>query len=168
MKRITLSALLMTLFLLMSCNNLGTTPKDGQAAKSDGTVIDLSKISKNIADAVAFAKGVKDVHTLVKSIDELAKAVGKKIKADGTDVGDDVGKNSSLVAGVRNIILALTPKLGTLEVIDGISDKLKTEIDSVKNKSKAFLDKLKDTSSDDDTKKAIDRIGKKDGDKGVA
>ncbi|WP_331486848.1 Vsp/OspC family lipoprotein [Borrelia nietonii] len=71
MKRITLSALLMTLFLLMSCNNLGTTPKDGQAAKSDGTVIDLSKISKNIADAVAFAKGVKDVHTLVKSIDEL-------------------------------------------------------------------------------------------------
>ncbi|WP_331486847.1 Vsp/OspC family lipoprotein [Borrelia nietonii] len=93
---------------------------------------------------------------------------GKKIKADGTYVGDDAGKNSSLVAGVRNIILALTPKLGTLEVIDGISDKLKTEIDSVKNKSKAFLDKLKDTSSDDDTKKAIDRIGKKDGDKGVA
>ncbi|WP_430644681.1 Vsp/OspC family lipoprotein [Borrelia puertoricensis] len=168
MKRITLCALFLTLFLLLSCNTSGKNLKEDEVAKLDGTVLDLKSVSKNITNAVAFAKSVKEVHTLVKSIDELAKAIGKKIKADGTDVEDDAGKNSSLVAGVRSIMLALTPKLGTLEVIDGISDKLKTEIDAVKNKSKSFVDKLKDTSSDDDAKKAIDRIGKKDGDKGVA
>ncbi|WAZ85695.1 Vsp/OspC family lipoprotein [Borrelia miyamotoi] len=78
----------MTLFLIInivmiSCGSGGPAPTDGQAAKADGTVIDLVKVSKKIKDAVSFAEGVKEVHTLVKSVDELAKAIGKKIKSDG-------------------------------------------------------------------------------------
>ncbi|WP_349643006.1 Vsp/OspC family lipoprotein [Borrelia venezuelensis] len=114
MKRITLCALLMTLFLLSSCNTSGNATKDGQAAKSDGTVIDLDKITKNITDSVAFAKDVKEIHTLVKSIDELAKAIGKKIKNDGT-LDAMAGKNGSLLAGVFQVILTVETKLEQLE-----------------------------------------------------
>ncbi|WP_347343312.1 Vsp/OspC family lipoprotein [Borrelia puertoricensis] len=78
----------MTLFLLISCNTSGKNLKDYEVAKSDGTVIDLAKITKNIKDSVAFAKDVKEIHILVKSIDTLANAIGKKIHNDGTLTDD--------------------------------------------------------------------------------
>ncbi|WP_330730340.1 Vsp/OspC family lipoprotein [Borrelia turicatae] len=174
MKRITLSALLMTLFLLMSCNNSGTSPKDGQAAKSDGTVIDLATISKNIKDTVAFAKDVTEVHTLVKSIDELAKAIGKKIK-DGGGLDTENDKNGALLAGVHSVISAIKTKVGVLEQINGISDELKQKITAVKTNNDAFIKKLesehsdlgKNAATDADAKAAILRsdVG---GAKGVA
>ncbi|WP_330730324.1 Vsp/OspC family lipoprotein [Borrelia turicatae] len=172
MKRITLSALLMTLFLLMSCNNSGTSPKDGQAAKSDGTVIDLATITKNITDSVAFAQSVKEVHTLVKSIDELAKAIGKKIK-NGGGLDTENNKNGALLAGVHSVISAVKTKVGVLEQTNGISDELKQKITAVKTDNDAFIKKLeaensalgKNDASDDDTKKAILK-GDATGDKG--
>ncbi|UPA15587.1 Vsp/OspC family lipoprotein [Borrelia turicatae] len=155
MKRITLSALLMTLFLLLSCNNSATTPKEGQAAKPDGTVIDLATITKNITDAVAFAKGVKEVHTLVKSIDELAKAIGKKIGANGLET--DADKNAKLISGAYSVISAVDTKLASLEKKVGISDDLKGKITTVKNASTSFLTKAKSKTTDlgkDDVKDA--------------
>ncbi|ANF34603.1 Variable small protein 1 (plasmid) [Borrelia turicatae] len=159
MKRITLSALLMTLFLLISCNNSGTSPKDGQAAKSDGTVIDLATITKNITDAVAFAKGVKEVHTLVKSIDELAKAIGKKIKSDG-QFDTESGKNGSLLAGAQSIMLAVKAKLGQLEKKEGFSTELKQKVTDSKTKAETFLTKLKDNHSDLGKNEATDAHAK--------
>ncbi|UPA15808.1 Vsp/OspC family lipoprotein [Borrelia turicatae] len=141
MKRITLSALLMTLFLLMSCNNSGTAPKDGQAAKSDGTVIDLATITKNITDAVAFANDVKEVHTLVKSIDELAKAIGQKVNADGLTAEAD--KNDSLVAGVYQLISDIQGKLTKLEIGASKFAGLKEKVVAVKKGSDDFLTKVK-------------------------
>ncbi|ASJ27663.1 Vsp/OspC family lipoprotein [Borrelia turicatae] len=163
MKRITLSALLMTLFLLMSCNNSGTSPKDGQAAKSDGTVIDLATISKNIKDTVAFAKSVKDVHTLVKSIDELAKAIGQKIQQNSDQFANDGAHNGSLISGAFQVILTVETKLKSLEDTVGLSDTLKTKVTSSKIASRAFLDKVKskhtelgkEGASDADAKAAI-------------
>ncbi|UPA11588.1 hypothetical protein bpSLO_001429 (plasmid) [Borrelia parkeri] len=162
MKRITFCALLMTLFLLMSCNNSASSPKDGQAAKSDGTVIDLAKITNNIKEAVAFAKNVKDVHTLVKSIDELAKAIGKKIDANG--LAADANHNGSLIAGVYSVIEAVDTKLGTLGKV-GLSSDLKAKVNATKTESAAFLTKIKgqnsdlgkDTASDAHVKNAIDK-----------
>ncbi|ACH94108.1 Vsp/OspC family lipoprotein [Borrelia duttonii] len=122
-----------------------------------------------------FLGKVKEVHTLVKLVDELAKAIGKKIDANGS-LAAEVGQNGSLIAGVYSVILAVNTKLKGLETTDNISDKLKREIVAVETEGKTFFDKLKSgnvelgkkDASDDDTKKAIDRIGKKDGDKGVA
>ncbi|UPA11389.1 hypothetical protein bpSLO_001244 (plasmid) [Borrelia parkeri] len=159
MKRITFCALLMTLFLLMSCNNSGTSPKDGQAAKSDGTLIDLKSVSSKITEAVAFAKSVTEVHTLVKSIDELAKAIGKKIKNDGT-LENETDKNGSLLAGVHSVISAVKTKVEALETTSGISNELKTKITEVKSKSEAFLGKLKDKSSDLGKNEATDAHAK--------
>ncbi|WP_349643004.1 Vsp/OspC family lipoprotein [Borrelia venezuelensis] len=175
MKRITLCALLMTLFLLSSCNTSGNATKDGQAAKSDGTVIDLDKITKNITDSVAFAKDVKEIHTLVKSIDELAKAIGKKIKNDGT-LDAMAGKNGSLLAGVFQVILTVETKLEQLEKKKELSDDLKAKITNVKGEGTGLLNKLKgghaelgiEGATDENAQKAIDRNGKPDGDKGVA
>ncbi|WP_430644694.1 Vsp/OspC family lipoprotein [Borrelia puertoricensis] len=147
MKRITLCALFLTLFLLSSCNSSGAATKDGQAAKSDGTVIDLAKITKNITDSVAFAKDVKEIHSLVKSIDELAKAIGKKIKNDGT-LENETDKNGSLLAGVHSVISAVKTKVEALETTSGISTELKTKITDVKSKAEAFLGKLKDKHAD--------------------
>ncbi|WP_347343322.1 Vsp/OspC family lipoprotein [Borrelia puertoricensis] len=174
MKRITLCALLMTLFLLSSCNTSGNATKDGQAAKSDGTLIDLVTITKNIKDSVDFAKDVKDVHTLVKSIDELAKAIGKKIKDDGT-LENEVGKNGSLIAGVHSVVSAVKTRLEKLEKQNGVSNEVKTKITEVKNKAETFLGKLKDNHNDlgknevgdDDAQKAIDRTNQPNGDKGA-
>ncbi|WP_330730339.1 Vsp/OspC family lipoprotein [Borrelia turicatae] len=176
MKRITLSALLMTLFLLMSCNNSGTSPKDGQAAKSDGTVIDLVTISKNIKDTVAFAKSVKEVHTLVKSIDELAKAIGKKIKNDDDGFDTESNKNGSLLAGTLQLIFAVETKLEALAKIVGISNELKGKITAAKTENTALIAKLKgedanlgkDGATDEHAKEAMDKTNKPEGTKGVA
>ncbi|UPA14293.1 Vsp/OspC family lipoprotein [Borrelia turicatae] len=174
MKRITLSALLMTLFLLISCNNSGTSPKDGQAAKSDGTVIDLATITNNIKDTVAFAKSVKEVHTLVMSIDEFANAIGKKLKKDTGEIeADSSSNNGPLVVGAYSIVSTVNTKLTTLETSKGISDELKSKITATKDKSKAFLDKVKGEDdlckkevTDDHLKKAILK-GDATGDKGA-
>ncbi|AHH13401.1 Variable outer membrane protein (plasmid) [Borrelia hermsii YBT] len=138
MKRITLSELLMILFLLISCNNSGKNLKDDEVAKSDGTVIDLTKITENITEAVTFAKSVKEVHTLVKSIDKLAKGIGKKIKNDGT-LENETDKNGSLLAGVHSVISAVKTKVEALETTSGISNELKTKITDVKSKAEALL-----------------------------
>ncbi|WP_347343323.1 Vsp/OspC family lipoprotein [Borrelia puertoricensis] len=161
MKRITLCALLMTLFLLSSCNTSGAATKDGQAARSDGTIIDLVTITNNITDAVAFAKGVTEIHTLVKSIDALAKAIGKKIDANGLTTEN--AHNGSLIAGAYSVIEAVDTKLGTLAGKVGLSSDLKAKITVAKTASTAFLttvkganaDLGKENASDDDTKKAL-------------
>ncbi|UPA15702.1 hypothetical protein btBTE5EL_001430 (plasmid) [Borrelia turicatae] len=132
----------MTLFLLMSCNNSGTSPKDGQAAKSDGTVIDLATITKNIKDTVAFAKSVKEVHTLVKSIDELAKAIGKNFKDDGT-LENEQNHNGALVTGVYQLISDVKGKLTKLETGASKFAGLKEKVVAAKTSSGTFLDKLK-------------------------
>ncbi|ASJ27684.1 Vsp/OspC family lipoprotein [Borrelia turicatae] len=179
MKRITLSALLMTLFLLMSCNNSGTSPKDGQAAKSDGTILDLATITKNIKDTVAFAKSVKEVHTLVKSIDELAKAIGKKIQNNGTLTDDgSTDKNTSLMSGVYSIVLDIDKKSKALSVLESFKEQILDEkIISFTTAIKAFLDKLKSKHAElgvdqgaatkDNAQKAIDRVNKADGENGA-
>ncbi|WP_434757325.1 Vsp/OspC family lipoprotein (plasmid) [Borrelia puertoricensis] len=141
MKRITLCALLMTLFLLISCNTSGKNLKEDEVAKSDGTVIDLVKITKHITDTVAFAKDVKEVHSLVKSIDELANAIGKKIQANG--LAADASHNGRLVVGAYNIVLTVDTKLKALGEKPEISDDLKAKVGSAKKQSEAFLAKVK-------------------------
>ncbi|WP_247073495.1 Vsp/OspC family lipoprotein [Borrelia turicatae] len=126
----------------MSCNNSGTSPKDGQAAKSDGTVIDLATITKNIKDTVAFAKSVKEVHTLVKSIDELAKAIGKNFKDDGT-LENEQNHNGALVTGVYQLISDVKGKLTKLETGASKFAGLKEKVVAAKTSSGTFLDKLK-------------------------
>ncbi|ABF82176.1 Vsp/OspC family lipoprotein [Borrelia hermsii] len=174
-----ISAIIMTLFMVfMSCNNGGPELKSDEVAKSDGTVLDLAKISKKIKEASAFAASVKEVETLVKSIDELAKAIGKKIKNDGTlEFADaDKDKNGSLIAGAFQIILIAEGKLKGLDKEAGISEALKAKVTDAEAKSKAFLAKVKgqtatlgkNDASDEDTKKAIDRIGQPGGDKGAS
>ncbi|ANF34550.1 Variable small protein 1 (plasmid) [Borrelia turicatae] len=174
MKRITLSALLMTLFLLLSCNNSGKNLKEDEVAKSDGTVLDLNSVSKNITNAVDFAKSVKEVHTLVKSIDELAKAIGKKIQNQDT-LGTMAGKNGSLLAGVFQVILTVETKLTELEKKKGLSDALKAKITNVKGEGTGLVNKLKgghaelgiEGATDENAKKAIDRVNEANGDKGA-
>ncbi|XXG16043.1 Vsp/OspC family lipoprotein (plasmid) [Borrelia puertoricensis] len=164
-----------TVFLLfLSCNSSGATTKDGQVAKSDGTIIDLDKITKNIKDSVDFAKSVKEVHTLVKSIDELAKAIGKKIQNQDT-LADEANQNGSLLAGVFQVMVDVKVKLEALEQIAGISEELKGKITDSKLKTIAFSKKLKDNhaqlgvaaAQSDDAKKAIDRVNKVDGENGA-
>ncbi|WP_434757366.1 Vsp/OspC family lipoprotein (plasmid) [Borrelia puertoricensis] len=179
MKRITLCALLMTLFLLISCNTSGKDLKEDEVAKSDGTVIDLVKITKHITDTVAFAKSVKEVHSLVKSIDELAKAIGKKIHNDGTLTDDgSTDKNTSLMSGVYSIVLDIDKKSKALSVLDSFKEQILDEkVISFTTATKAFLDKLKSKHAElgvdqgaatkDNAQKAIDRTSQPNGDKGA-
>ncbi|WAZ71376.1 Vsp/OspC family lipoprotein (plasmid) [Borrelia miyamotoi] len=166
-KRKTLSAIIMTLFLIInivmiSCGSGGPAPKEGQAAKADGTVIDLAKISKKIKDAVEFAASVKEVHTLVKSVDTLAGAIGKKIKSDGT-FDAMAGKNGSLLAGAYNVALDINSKLTALEGKAGLSSVLKAKVTAAKTSGESFSNKLKtehtdlgkEDASDDNAKAAL-------------
>ncbi|WAZ72582.1 Vsp/OspC family lipoprotein (plasmid) [Borrelia miyamotoi] len=156
-KRKTLSAIIMTLFLIInivmiSCGS-GGPAEQSQATKADGTVIDLAKVSEKIKNAIAFAEGIKEVETLIKSIDEFVKGIGKKLKKDdGTLEAEDNGNNGQLVAGVYSLVSGIDAKLAGLEQKAGVSDELKAKIAGVKAKSKPFLDKLKD---DDLCKKAV-------------
>ncbi|AHH13317.1 Variable outer membrane protein (plasmid) [Borrelia hermsii YBT] len=107
-----ISAIIMTLFMVfISCNNEGPELKSDEVAKSDGTVLDLAKISAKIKEANAFAESVKEVETLVKSIDELVKAIGKKIKDSATDLDNQANKNASILAGAFNVVLHVKTKL---------------------------------------------------------
>ncbi|UPA10090.1 hypothetical protein bhYOR_001469 (plasmid) [Borrelia nietonii YOR] len=161
-----ISAIIMTLFMVfISCNNGGPELKSDEVAKSDGTVLDLAKISKKIKDAVEFAASVKEVHTLIKSVDELAKAIGKKIQQNTDTLGIDGAHNGSLVAGAFQVVLTVKVKLETLAKLDGISSELKIKVDDTKGKAEAFLSKVKtkhtdlgkEGVTDDDAKKAIDK-----------
>ncbi len=112
MKKNTLSAILMTLFLFISCNNSGgdsASTNPDESAKGPN----LTVISKKITDSNAFLLAVKEVEALLSSIDELSKAIGKKIKNDGT-LDNEANRNESLIAGAYEISKLITQKLSVL------------------------------------------------------
>nr|AAO17302.1 outer surface protein C precursor [Borreliella afzelii] len=155
MKKNTLSAILMTLFLFISCNNSGkggdsasTNPAD-ESAKGPN----LTEISKKITDSNAFVLAVKEVETLVLSIDELAKkAIGQKIdNNNGLAALND--QNGSLLAGAYAISTLITEKLKNLE-------ELKTEIAKAKKCSEEFTNKLKSGHADLGRQDATDEHAK--------
>ncbi|WNY58053.1 Vsp/OspC family lipoprotein [Borreliella burgdorferi] len=158
MKKNTLSAILMTLFLFISCNNSG---KDGNASanSADESVKgpNLAEISKKITESNAVVLAVKEVETLLASIDELAKAIGQKIESNG-GLNADGNQNGSLISGAYSISKLIKQKLSILN-----SEALKEKIDAAKKCSEAFTDKLKNEhaslgkkdATDDDAKKAI-------------
>nr|CAG44439.1 outer surface protein C [Borreliella burgdorferi] len=171
MKKNTLSAILMTLFLFISCNNSG---KDGNtsANSADESVKgpNLTEISKKITDSNAVLLAVKEVEALLSSIDELAKAIGKKIKNDGS-LGDEANHNESLLAGAYTISTLITQKLSKLNGSEGLKEK----IAAAKKCSEEFSTKLKDNHAqlgiqgvtDENAKKAILKANAAGKDKGV-
>ncbi|WPM06313.1 Vsp/OspC family lipoprotein (plasmid) [Borreliella sinica] len=159
MKKNTLSAILMTLFLFISCNNSG---KDGATSTNPvgGSVKgpNLTEISKKITDSNAFVLAVKEIETLLSSIDELAtKAIGKKIQQN--DLAAEANHNGSLLAGAYAISSLITQKLSKLKGSEGLNK----EISEAKKCSEEFAKKLKDghadlgkeDATDDNAKKAI-------------
>ncbi|WP_434239268.1 Vsp/OspC family lipoprotein (plasmid) [Borreliella burgdorferi] len=160
MKKNTLSAILMTLFLFISCNNSG---KDGNtsANSADESVKgpNLTEISKKITDSNAVLLAVKEVEVLLSSIDELAKkAIGKKIDQNNA-LGTLNNHNGSLLAGAYAISALITEKLSSIKD----SGELKAEIEKAKKCSESFTKKLSDNqaelgienATDDNAKKAI-------------
>ncbi|AAC66329.1 outer surface protein C (plasmid) [Borreliella burgdorferi] len=144
MKKNTLSAILMTLFLFISCNNSG---KDGNtsANSADESVKgpNLTEISKKITDSNAVLLAVKEVEALLSSIDEIAaKAIGKKIhQNNGLDTENN--HNGSLLAGAYAISTLIKQKL------DGLKNEgLKEKIDAAKKCSETFTNKLKEKHTD--------------------
>ncbi|WP_215538786.1 outer surface protein OspC [Borreliella bavariensis] len=138
MKKNTLSAILMTLFLFISCNNSGgdtASTKPDESAKGPN----LTVISKKITDSNAFVLAVKEVEALLSSIDELAKGIGQKIDANGLAAAEQ-DKNTSLLAGAYAISTLITKKLDELIKTSG---ELKGEVENAKNCSEAFTNKLK-------------------------
>nr|AIK19246.1 OspC [Borreliella afzelii] len=159
MKKNTLSAILMTLFLFISCNNSGkggdsasTNPAD-ESAKGPN----LTEISKKITDSNAFVLAVKEVETLVSSINELAtQAIGKKIDQNG--LAAEADKNGSLLAGAYAISTLIKQKLDGLKGLEGLNK----EIAEAKKCSEEFTNKLKSghadlgkDATDENAKKAI-------------
>ncbi|ACN24350.1 cell surface protein [Borreliella burgdorferi] len=171
MKKNTLSAILMTLFLFISCNNSG---KDGNtsANSADESVKgpNLTEISKKITDSNAVLLAVKEVEALLSSIDELAKAIGKKIKNDGS-LDNEANRNESLLAGAYTISTLITQKLSKLNGSEGLKEK----IAAAKKCSEEFSTKLKDNHAqlgiqgvtDENAKKAILKANAAGKDKGV-
>ncbi|UPA19295.1 Vsp/OspC family lipoprotein [Borrelia puertoricensis] len=147
MKRITLCALLMTLFLLISCNTSGKNLKEDEVAKLDGTVIDLAKVSAEIKETTVFVAGLREVQVLVFSIDDLAKVIGKKIDANGSLV-DDSNHHGPLVSGAYQIITSVNTKLKALELEAEKFDGMKSKIVAAKTLGEGFLTKLKTAHSD--------------------
>ncbi|WKC75656.1 Vsp/OspC family lipoprotein [Borreliella valaisiana] len=141
MKKNTLSAILMTLFLFISCNNSGG---DTASTNPDESVKgpDLIEISKKITDSNAIVLAVKEVETLLASIDELAKAIGQKIQNNG--LAAEQNKNGSLLSGAYVISNLITQKLNGLKN----PEELKVKIEEVKKCSEAFTKKLQDSSAD--------------------
>ncbi|WP_210372057.1 Vsp/OspC family lipoprotein [Borreliella garinii] len=142
MKKNTLSAILMTLFLFISCNNSGgdtASTNPDESAKGP----DLTVISKKITDSNAFVLAVKEVEALLSSIDELAKAIGQKInQQNGLEA--NANHNTSLLAGAYSVSNLITQKLSALKD----SGELKAEIEEAKNRSIAFTNKLKNSHTD--------------------
>ncbi|QTL84181.1 hypothetical protein bmLB2001_001088 (plasmid) [Borrelia miyamotoi] len=159
---------------MISCGSGGPAPKEGQAAKADGTVIDLKAVSKKIKDAVEFAASVKEVHTLVRSIDVLAKGIGKKIKnADELDTVSD--KNGTLVTAVFSLMLDIKTKLTKLETESDKFDGMKTKVAAAKSECEKFIatvkskntDLGKDGVTDTHAQEVMDITSKPSGDKGA-
>lgn len=160
MKKNTLSAILMTLFLFISCNNSGgdtASTNPDESAKGPN----LIEISKKITDSNAFVLAVKEVEALISSIDELgAKAIGKKIDGNGL-TADTPNHNTSLLAGAYAISALIKQKLDGLKGLEGLNK----EIEAAKKCSAAFTKKLTDSNAelgvaagnanDEDAKKAI-------------
>ncbi|AFI31895.1 Vsp58 (plasmid) [Borrelia crocidurae str. Achema] len=148
MKRVK-GIVMMMVVMVMGCNSGGGIKEgeEGKARKGDGSVIDLKTVSKKIRDAVAFAESVKEVHTLVKSVNELAKAVGMKIQ-NGDTLAADNNHNGGILAGSFQIISTVKAKLDILSETNIISDELKQKVNDSKSKAEAFLGKLKTNHSD--------------------
>lgn len=144
MKKNTLSAILMTLFLFISCNNSGgdsVSTNPDEPAKGPN----LTEVSKKITDSNAFVLAVKEVETLISSIDEIAKkAIGQKID-NNTGLGANASQNGSLLAGVYAISTLITEKLNELIKNSG---ELKGEVEKAKKCSAAFTKKLQDGHAD--------------------
>ncbi|SCW40627.1 Lipoprotein [Borreliella japonica] len=157
MKKNTLSAILMTLFLFISCNNSG---KDGSTINSVDESVkgpNLTEISKKITDSNAFVLAVKEIEALLSSIDELAtKAIGKKIQ-NSDDLAVEANKNGSLLAGAYAISSLITQKLSVLKN----SAELNKKIEDAKKCSEAFTKKLKDSHADLGKNDATDDAAKK-------
>nr|AAF76855.1 outer surface protein C [Borreliella garinii] len=158
MKKNTLSAILMTLFLFISCNNSGgdtASTNPDESAKGPN----LTVISKKITDSNAFVLAVKEVEALISSIDELAnKAIGKVIHQNN-GLNANAGQNGSLLAGAYAISTLITEKLSKLKN----SEELNKKIEEAKNHSEAFTNRLKGShaqlgvaaATDDHAKEAI-------------
>ncbi|WP_410521841.1 Vsp/OspC family lipoprotein [Borreliella garinii] len=135
--------MLMTLFLFISCNNSGgdtASTNPDESAKGPN----LTEISKKITDSNAIVLAVKEVETLLASIDELgAKAIGKKIKNDGT-LENEADHNGSLIAGAYAISTLITQKLDGLKN----SEELKEKIKKAKECSDKFTKKLAEKHTD--------------------
>nr|WP_040131982.1 Vsp/OspC family lipoprotein [Borrelia crocidurae] len=166
------------MMMVMGCNSGGGIKEgeEGKARKGDGSVIDLKVVGEKIKSAVEFLGKVKEVHVLVKSVDELAKAIGKKIKDSDQELDALDGKNGSLMAGVFQIILTVKGGLTKLETdSSSVTENIKTKITDAKTKSVNFLKKLQEKNtylgkegvSNADAEKAIDYVKQKDGDKGA-
>ncbi|WNY69063.1 Vsp/OspC family lipoprotein [Borreliella lusitaniae] len=137
MKKNTLSAILMTLFLFISCNNSGEGENSASTADESVKGPNLTEISKKITDSNALVLAVKEVETLVSSIDEIGtKAIGQRIQQGG--LGALANHNGSLLAGAYVIASLITDKLGKLK-----SEELKDKIDEAKKCSEDFTTKLK-------------------------
>ncbi|WP_424632698.1 Vsp/OspC family lipoprotein [Borreliella lusitaniae] len=161
MKKNTLGAILMTLFLFISCNNSGEGEKNSASTTNASVKMpNLTEISKKITDSNAFALAVKEVETLILSIDELAtKARGKRIDQNGlSNMPEHI---TSLLAGAYAIAILITEKLSVLK-----SKELQEKIDEAKRFSKEFTAQLRENHmsfgddldaqfSDEHTKNAI-------------
>ncbi|ETZ17515.1 Variable outer membrane protein [Borrelia duttonii CR2A] len=174
-RRIMLIVLIMV--VVMGCNSGGGIKEgeEGKAKKGDGSVIDLKVIGEKIKSAVEFAGKVKEVHTLVKSIDVLAKGIGKKIKnADELDTVAD--KNGTLVAAVFNLMLEIKTKLTNLETGTDKFNGMKVKVIAAKSECEKFIatvkskntDLGKDGVTDTHAQEVMDIISKPSGDKGAS
>ncbi|WP_151060824.1 Vsp/OspC family lipoprotein [Borreliella turdi] len=158
MKKNTLSAILMTLFLFISCNNSGGDSASTNSVDESVKGPNLIEVSKKITDSSAFVLAVKEVETLISSIDELAnKAIGKKIENNNA-LGTLADKNGSLLAGAYAISTLITKKLEDLIKDSG---ELKAEVEKAKKCSEAFTQKLKDNYADLGKHDATDENAKK-------
>ncbi|ACN92185.1 Vsp/OspC family lipoprotein [Borreliella burgdorferi] len=159
MKKNTLSAILMTLFLFISCNNSG---KDGNASanSADESVKgpNLAEISKKITESNAVVLAVKEVEALLASIDEIgSKAIGKRIQANGLQ--DLQGQNGSLLAGAYAISNLITQKINVLNGLKN-SEELKEKINEAKGCSEKFTKKLSESHADIGIQAATDANAK--------
>lgn len=144
MKKNTLSAILMTLFLFISCNNSGGDSASTKPVDESAKGPNLTEISKKITDSNAFVLAVKEVEALLLSIDELAaKAIGQKIVANGL-AADANDHNTSLLAGAYAISALIKQKLSVLKDSGG----LKAEIAKAKKCSEDFTKKLQDSNAE--------------------
>ncbi|AHH07698.1 Variable outer membrane protein (plasmid) [Borrelia crocidurae DOU] len=159
----------MLVMIVMGCNSGGVsgegTGEEGKGRKGDGSVIDLKVIGEKIKSVVEFVTSVKEVHALVRSVGEFAKAIGKKVTQNTGVIAADAGGNNNggLIAGAYSLISELNTKVEALGKKDGNSFELKTKFDDVNKKCKAFLDKVKEDSdlckkdvTDENAQKALD------------